>query len=717
MPIYEDKSFKEYVNDLPAVTDVSSTDIVSKDKTSGDVVKADGKPLEAAGLSFFSNTREYLYAIVDSSNRFLFGIKNDGSIDWAIGVPKPINVEKVDKEDGKSLIDEVFANSSSSISNREFLQVVVDSVGKLVEYVDNEGRRVFKTSPRFDSGIDWSTDNLNDLEAALKRNGFSGGQGDWTDKDFLNIQKPHFAIVNITGTDSLPTTKTEDMSAEIEFWDMNGNFFKKKTVLNAQGNSSLQWVKKNIGFDLLNADGGKFSLKIGDWVEQDSFHLKAYYTDFFRGTGAVGYKIFDEIEKSRGLEKNATWKNALVQYEKQSAYSSLGVDNEVPYDLRIDTGAKCYPDGFPVALYLNGTFYGLFAWQLKKHRDNYHMDKDNVAHIHLDGELSANGFFAGNIDWTKFEIRNPKDLYTMQGEKYDGDNPTEIVDSSNAENWIASGVLPNGTTIDAKLAKKLRNTAKVKEYIVGLPTKVAEVKSLRGELQKGALRRYFDVDNLIDYQIFGDILDNLDGFSKNWQWTTWDGNKWFVNPYDLDMIFGASSTGNYVRKPRTSMLAQHNNLPVYYVQTLFADELKARYAFLRSNGVASVENFTKILNEWVKAIGKGFFNLEWEKWPFSPCNNNIQVDAHWEVVFGDDGNPVIADSINYSNTTNYNVGDIATHNASEQAGWAYTFRCVANCVGVSPAKYAFKDSIWRVEKWLEKEFQNMDVVYNYNQGA
>lgn len=45
MSIYEDKSFKDYVNELPAATDVSSTDIVSKDKTTGNVVKADGNTL------------------------------------------------------------------------------------------------------------------------------------------------------------------------------------------------------------------------------------------------------------------------------------------------------------------------------------------------------------------------------------------------------------------------------------------------------------------------------------------------------------------------------------------------------------------------------------------------------------------------------------------------------------------------------------------------
>ena len=49
-----------------------------------------------------------------------------------------------------------------------------------------------------------------------------------------------------------------------------------------------------------------------------------------------------------------------------------------------------------------------------------------AAKIQLDGELYYNYLWGGNIDWTRFEIRNPKDLYCMDGSKYDGDNPKLI---------------------------------------------------------------------------------------------------------------------------------------------------------------------------------------------------------------------------------------------------------------------------------------------------
>ena len=71
----------------------------------------------------------------------------------------------------------------------------------------------------------------------------------------------------------------------------------------AQGSSSLGHVKKNVKIDLLNDDGSGSDLKIGDWVVQDGFHLKAYYTDFFRGVVVTSCKLWDEIMETKPYKK------------------------------------------------------------------------------------------------------------------------------------------------------------------------------------------------------------------------------------------------------------------------------------------------------------------------------------------------------------------------------------------------------------------------------
>lgn len=49
--------------------------------------------IESYGLKVVDNP-EYIYAIVDAEDKFLFGIhRNDGSIEWGAGVPKPLREE------------------------------------------------------------------------------------------------------------------------------------------------------------------------------------------------------------------------------------------------------------------------------------------------------------------------------------------------------------------------------------------------------------------------------------------------------------------------------------------------------------------------------------------------------------------------------------------------------------------------------------------------
>lgn len=679
-----------------------------------------GKPLE---YFIVTDNPEYIFAAIDKSERFLFGVKTNGSFEFAKGLPKPVKnyidfliasvtslIEgKVDKVLGKSLIDSVFANAQSSPNNPEYIQAITDASERLLEAIDYSGKHIFFNKTKFNGGIEWSESNITELTEALKASGFVGGQGDWSDAKNLQIDKPRFAIVNFTNILSMPTTKTADDQGIMEFWDLKGNYFKKKVIMNAQGNSSLVFEKKNIAIDICNDEwigDDTFKVRFGDWVSQDSFHLKAFYTDFFRGIGEVGYEIYKSILDTRDIAKDRTWKTALVPNNSNWG-QGIGYHAEKKLAFRIDDGALCFPEGFPCAVYLNGEFYGLFAWQLKKHRDNYVMDKKTASNIHLDG-LLGQSFFSGTIDWTAFEIRNPKDLICLDGTtKYDGDNPTEIIGSDS----------PNYNPANSKHVF----TAQVKAYIVALSNIYSQISvAATTEAKKAIIENAFDVDNIIDYQIFSDIIQNTDGFAKNWQWTTWDGVKWFVNAYDLDMAFGASFKGDSIHIPRTTMLGNANSYPSKYIQDYYRTELEARYKDLRDSKVIDIKSIVSKLDSWVKKIGLDYYKLEYEKWPDSPCNNDIVVNTdYWSIKVDGNGNPVISYSSTglYNNSTNYNVGQECVYNPTTSGsaqGWYYTFVCVANTTGNKPATSAgIRDSLWRVRNWVELNLSNMDSVYNY----
>lgn len=111
---------------------------------------------------------EFIKAVVDSEDHFLFGIQLDGSIEWGKGIPAPIRAKlqeiinqcqqdktdileainaakkelsasitalqenKVDKEEGKSLIEDEVKECFRIIENEEFLKAIVDSDDKVL---------------------------------------------------------------------------------------------------------------------------------------------------------------------------------------------------------------------------------------------------------------------------------------------------------------------------------------------------------------------------------------------------------------------------------------------------------------------------------------------------------------------------------------------------------------------------------------------------------
>lgn len=119
-------------------------------------------------LGHYETNEEWFRAYTDAENKFLWGIRVDGSIDWAIGIPKPIqkalneiiaknetfqqtfteameaykatidekvaviDEKKVDKEEGKSLIEDAVKECFRVIENEEFIHAVIDSEGRLL---------------------------------------------------------------------------------------------------------------------------------------------------------------------------------------------------------------------------------------------------------------------------------------------------------------------------------------------------------------------------------------------------------------------------------------------------------------------------------------------------------------------------------------------------------------------------------------------------------
>lgn len=97
---------------------------------------------------YYIENPEYINVLVDAVNHLLFWIKSDGSVDWSKGVPTPVknwvNVIisfKVNKEEGRSLIDEDVADGIHYGHSPEFITATIDNEERLIEGIDASGKK------------------------------------------------------------------------------------------------------------------------------------------------------------------------------------------------------------------------------------------------------------------------------------------------------------------------------------------------------------------------------------------------------------------------------------------------------------------------------------------------------------------------------------------------------------------------------------------------
>ena len=628
------------VNALKQVIYQLQTDLASLQETVGTI---DTNLQELLDVFSLQENPEYLAVETDADGNVLSATYNDGG-HYSHNLKSESIDAKVDKKEGKSLIDAEFAGAHSTLEDPEGrTEITLDAEGKVISCRDANGKRHehdMEVTNLDISNINLKGNSVNNIQEALKANGFSVKTPiDWSENSKIQIPEPRLAFVNITNIDSMPTSKGQDMHAIFEFWDMQGNYFKKKVILNAQGNSSIGMPKKNFACDFCNDDwkgDDTFKIKFGNWVSQDSFHFKAFYADFFKGVSMVGYKLFNEIESTRSFNANRIWKRALLPSADIIGFGTKGMESISDVNILLDNGARCYPDGFPCIVHLNGSFYGVFSWALKKHRDNYMQNKSKPENIQLDGDIYDTFSYNGNIDWDVVngnkeasntnmdgvEFRNPKSLICFDGSKYDGDtNRKELIDSS-------SDSYDSGN-------KNHVISSKVKAYYSTLTTYIPTLKKMEEQSEetsviKSKIQSFFDVDSLIDYLIFSDVVTNTDGFRKNWQWVTYTGIKWAVCPYDLDGIFGWNGWGE--QSPAMSRLGDDLQLPTGWVIKYFEKELCDRYRELRAN-ILTTKNILTIFSDWCLRIGASNYDKDLSKWPQTPELYSPFKEKHIDNIY------------------------------------------------------------------------------------
>ena len=335
-----------------------------------------------------------------------------------------------------------------------------------------------------------------------------------------------------------------------------GEVFHCYAVMNMQGHSTLGLDKSNYTlrfFDDQEAQE-KHKLRFGDWQREHKFILKADYFDVTQGRNLIGARLWRGVEETR---------------EKLPArIASLPTLGTV--------------DGFPVSVWLNDSFLGLYTLCLHKDDDLYGM---------RDGERNA--ILICN--------RNSEDEALFRA-------PVEL-DAEGVHDWE----IEFSGTEDWDWARESFNS--LIDFVM---------RSSDEEFRTG-LSEYLDVDAAIDYLVFIYTLGLVNSGAKDLVMLSY-GDAWIPMAFDMDEAFGMMPGGEGFYPPDDFLPQRENGIWTSGTGSLlwdrllqnFEQEIRERYQSLRQ-GVLSEDTILSAVAAYVDGIPASLYLREAERYPGRPA--------------------------------------------------------------------------------------------------
>lgn len=372
----------------------------------------------------------------------------------------------------------------------------------------------------------------------------------------VKIAGANIPIVFLEG-DTSGMSKDNAVPMKIKFVSQFKSF-EETCTCKWQGTSSISYPKKNFTVKLDNKHG------VG-WGKQKKYCLKANYIDHSHARNIVSARLWSQVVSSR------------ADYAEMPELLQASPNN----------GAI---DGFPIRVYLNEVYQGLYTMNIPKGSWQFKMDDENENHCILCGENYASGCFrslalVNNTDWS--------------------DELHDVVPESVVTRWneIISFVMDS-----------------------------------TDEEFKNNITNYIDLQSLIDYYIFAYVSTGLDSMGKNQIYYTYDGQKYYASMYDMDSTWGmyyngqrfVSDTYRMQEDYETRVNGRQGNLLYYRLEELFRDEIEARYTELR-NDVLSFRNILAEFEKFMSAITTEQYSDDttiYSGIPSSTTNNIKQIRSY-----------------------------------------------------------------------------------------
>lgn len=528
----------------------------------------------------YPNGADGIFITADTGHKwvYLYGAWKDCGAYQAIGIENselaPLKEDLI-KQEGKinQNTNDIELNSLGIKKNSVDIQNL-DGAGHLMDIllVDDFGNYITDDYGNRIGGYKWLP--LTDVtltQAGLPADGQAVGDAIRNATTF-KPEKYGMPVLYLWGSNILSLKdKSKTLKNEVTYsfpaYGVSGTVEKFKV----QGASSVAWPKKNYTLNL-DKDFEVFR----NYGKNHKYVIKANYADPSQALNVVGARLWGMI---RGTHKNAN--TGILNINGDQLVDDTGNRIIAETDPQLSIGGTYGAvDGFPIGVYINGQYWGLYSFNIPKD------------------------------DWMAKMPKKSKNKYA-------------IIDTI----WDPQGAFKQETNLKDNMELQFCSTKDSQWVIDSVNDLIREVMISYGTVDSfnEAVSPLLDLDSAIDYYIYSVLVDNNDGIYRNYLLQTFDGTKWYFAAYDLDSIFGRtpdfwehllakSDTDDWRDHGVTFENVTNSNRLFYQLWKFYRDEILKRTKTL-IDGVMSESAVDTAFIDYVRHIPLNAYNAELEKWP------------------------------------------------------------------------------------------------------
>lgn len=537
----------------------------------------------------YPNGADGIFITADTGHKwvYLYGAWKDCGEYQAIGIENselaPLK-DQILKQEGKieQNTNDIGLNSLGIKKNSVDIQNL-EGAGHLMDIllVDDFGNHITDDYGNRIGGYKWLP--LTDVtltQAGLPADGQAVGEAIKSATNF-KPEKYGMPVLYLWGSNILSLKdKSKTLKNEVTYsfpaYGISGTVEKFKV----QGASSVGNPKKNYTLNLDN----DFEAFRG-YGKNHKYVIKANYGDPSQALNVVGARLWGSI---RDTHKHAD--TGILNTNGDQLVDDKGNRIIAETDPQLSIGSTYGAvDGFPIAVYINDQYWGLYTFNIPKD------------------------------DWM---AKMPKK----------SENKYAIIDTI----WTPQGAFLKETNLEDDQMElqfcSTKDTTWAKDSVNELIRAVIASYNSVDDFNK-AVSPLLDIDSAIDYYIFSVLVDNDDGIFRNYLLQTFDGKKWYFAAYDLDSIFGRtpdflehmpakSDTDDWRDHGVTFENVTNANRLMYQLWKFYKDEILKRTKVL-VDSVMSDSAVDTAFVDFVRHIPLKAFDAELDVWPYTP---NTSVD-------------------------------------------------------------------------------------------